>query len=1381
MLSIAKQNDLCQRFKMLTRFEKQIIALKIICCHFKNEKQFIAKLVEASAVDSHGEAFTEKKYQTLVFQLAKLNFFEKNGTLAIPHSLHHALLVLIPEDDMGWVHVMVNHMYKDARTYYYEEVPGKEYACLMSAVYTNFPEKFMVYQESPGYCNWLVALLNDIFGASTINLAWLQSRNSVIREYICIALLSNHYCDSAPRIDSKAILTLFASNMHENTSNDYLNYYRAIIQLSIGNIEEAHEHCTRIQDNSGYLLALQATFAFMHMEFNLASKLYRKALARLRKQDESPSYYFDNILGVFHALCVAYVDKNIKQLTTNALNYDKYSETNWAMPMSLCYWIFPAMALIESGDQDAAKRALHSMSIHQDKFKHPLLIGLQQLAYYMANKQYLSQHQDIIYQQLQDSVQNNQNLAAYLFYELLAKTDKYQPETSAYLDSAPIRLRLLDFVHVKETWEYSFQALEGLLIDDAWIKGAVKTKRLMWLVDPDKYVVDVVEQSLNKSGQWSHGRAVSLNKLKHYSKEPNFDYLSHQDKLVIAGISEENDGWHSLQYRFSPYHCFLALVGHPHIAHYKNRDVLIELLQGEPELHIEENKQGYHLSLSHFLDKAGVIVEPESLNKYRVIDYSSAFASIGNVITKKGLSIPANAKDKILNIIQHAKRDIKIHIGIKDIDIPEITGDAVPCMQMLPMNDGIRALLWVKPLVNHGSYFKIAQGKESFVALISEQGVEKRTRVVRDFTAEKKNQKALFAQCPSLLQHEFDVGEYEIESSEDVLELLSELQQFASTQALTIEWPQGQTFKIKQRINGHNFSLKISSENDWFEYDGKIILDDGEILYMQELLQFLDSNTHGRFVRLGTGEFIELTGQLKKQLSLLSVLSDDKKISALGANVLSDIAAEAEFTTFDAGWTAHLKKMKTMQNHSPDVPSTLQATLRDYQTEGFQYLSRLTHWGIGACLADDMGLGKTIQTIALLLERAKHGACLVVAPTSVCFNWMEELIKFAPTLNAYDLRKDDRTSLIDNAGKFDVIICSYGLLQHNSDLLVNKSWETIVLDEAQAIKNAQTQRWKTVMQLKGKSRIALSGTPIENHLGELWSIFSFINPGLLGSIKHYQNKYSNPIETKQAPDRIQALRALVQPYILRRLKSEVLKELPPKTEQTIHVEPTEQEATFYEALRCRAEERMKDLIVENDRIRVLTEITKLRQACCDSSLVDSSITLVNSKLNALIDTVKNIIENGHKALVFSQFVSFLDIIRQRIKAENISYQYLDGSTSAANRKKAVEAFQGGEGDLFLLSLKAGGSGLNLTAADYVIHMDPWWNPAVEDQASDRAHRIGQERPVTIYRFVMRNTIEEKIIALHEHKRNLANELLSGQGVSGKLSNEDLMNLITASY
>lgn len=1383
MLSIEKQNSFGQTFKTLSRFERQLIALKIICNQFTDDRRFIAKVVETGAVGSDGRPFTEKSYRSLIQLLEKLKFLQKSGTLCIRPELHHELLVLMPEDDMAWVYRMVAYLYQESSSYYYGATPGKERALILCALYQNLPDLFLKNQDSLNYGNWLVALLLHVFDSSPVNLQWLASRHVIIREYICIALLSHYYTDNNPMINCDTIYSLFTKHAQDDTQHNYLNYCSAIIYLSTGNIEAAQTYCGRIQnDASGYVLALQATFTFLNMEFASASKLYRKALAALRKQSDSSSYYFDNILGVFHAFCQAYTDRNFKQLTTNAINYKKYFDAYWAGPMGRCYGLFPIMGMIENGDSEGAKNELLMVAKNSDRFKHPLLIGLYHLVSYMTNQEYLTQQREMIYQQLHLSIQNKQALATHLFYELLTRTNTHLQESSDYFEASPIKLRLLNFIHVKESWEYSFQALEGLLVDGSQTGGAsTKTKRLLWLIDPDKHLLDVVEQSMNKSKQWSHGRAVSLSKLKHHLTDPNFEYLSPHDKLVITGIYEERDGWSGYHYQFSHDDCFLALVGHPHIAHYQNRDISIELVRGEPELHIEENKQGYHFSLSHFLDDSGVIIEPESLNKYRVIDYSNAFARIGHVITKNGLTIPENAKDKILNVIQHAKRDIKIHVGIQGIGIPEVKGDATICVQILPMNEGIRATLWVKPLENHGSYFKIAQGKESFMAVIEEKGVETRMRVQRQFTSEKKNQKALLSKCQSLSQHEYDVGEYEIGSPEDVLEVLSELQQYAATEPLTIEWPQGQTYKIKQRVYGRNLSLKISSENNWFEYDGKITLDDGEILFMQELLQSLNGNAYGRFVRLGNGEFIELTSQLKKQLSLLHAVSDDQKINILGAQALSDIAAQAENTTFDAGWTAHLKKIKTMRNYSPEIPSTLQASLRDYQTEGYQHISRLTHWGIGACLADDMGLGKTVQTIALLLERAKQGPCLVVAPTSVCFNWMEELNKFAPTLNTYDLRKDNRTNLIDNAGKFDVIVCSYGLLQHNDELLVNKSWETVVLDEAQAIKNAQTQRWKAVMKLKAKSRVALSGTPIENHLGELWSIFSFINPGLLGSIKHFQNKYALPIETKQSPDCIHALRALVQPYILRRLKSDVLKELPPKTEQTIHVEPSEQEATFYEALRRTTEERMKDLIADNDRIRVLTEITKLRQACCDSSLIDSAITIDNSKLNAFIQTVKNIIENGHKALVFSQFVSFLAIIKRRIEAENIPYQYLDGSTSATNRKKAVEAFQNGEGDLFLLSLKAGGSGLNLTAADYVIHMDPWWNPAVEDQASDRAHRIGQERPVTIYRFVMRNTIEEKIIALHEHKRNLANELLSGQSVSGKLSNEDLMDLISAPF
>lgn len=1383
-MMLSEQHTLVESFLSLPKFERQLIALKIMCCECADERALIGAIRKTGPA---GYEFTEKAYQAHLARFNKLGFTEKSNRLEIKKQLHHDFLVLMPEEGMAWVYDTVNTLYGNHHRYYEKDYFSYRFkspnrAHLLRAIYDNDPTYFFDQPDTIEYGNKLVIDLCDIFAESPLNIQWLQSRDKVIRQYICIALLSNYYCDNRPAYDNDKILALFLQNTHENTYHDYLQYCSALIHLSLGQWDNVLVYSSRIQnEKSGFYLALQATVIFLNGEFEQASKCYRKAITAIRKHSNVRNYYFDNILGVFHLLCLAYVDNNFSQLTTNANHYDKYLQSTWTLSMPV-YELFPILALVEKGDQKTAKKELAQFAGGVEQLTHPLLIALYQLANYVVDKEYIKRHKDEMYAYLQYSLAKQQYLAAHLFYELLNTVEQYQLETSSYLDSSPFKLRLLNLINVKDNWEYSFQALENLLVcDTQTMENPAHTKRLLWLVDPERYDIEVIEQSFSKSGQWSRGRSISLAKLAHYQSEPKFDYLTQDDKRAISGIIEEDGGWYGVHYDFSPYHTFIALVGHPNIVHCQNRDVAIELVAGEPELHIEEKKQGYHLSLSHYLKAPGLIIEPESLNKYRVIDFSPAYAKIANVLSKKGLSIPASAKDKVLNVIQNAKRDIKIHVGIKDIDIPEVAGDAAPCIQLLPVNEGLRATLWVKPLANVGTYFKVGQGKETFMTMLVENGHEVRARVQRDIESEKAQLAELFTNCPSLSQYEYEPGEYEIETTEDVLGVLSELQQHALKKPLTIEWPQGQTFKIKQRVNGSNLSLNIASETNWFKYDGSMTLHDGEVVSMQELLDSLDSHSYGRFIRLGNGEFIELTSQLKKQLNLLHALSDDKKINPLGAQVLSDIAAQVENTTFDEGWQAHVKKIKTMRNHAPQVPNTLQASLRDYQIEGFQYLSRLTHWGIGACLADDMGLGKTVQTIALLLERAKKGASLVVAPTSVCFNWSEELAKFAPTLNVYDLRTDKRTAFIEGLGKFDVVICSYGLLQYNEDLLVNKQWETIVLDEAQAIKNANTQRWKAVMKLKGKSRIALSGTPIENHLGELWSIFSFINPGLLGSIKSFQMKYSIPIETKQSPDRIHALRALVAPYILRRIKSDVLNELPPKTEQTIHVQQTEKEATFYEALRRTAAERMAHFMAENNRISVLAEITKLRQACCDSSLVDSSISIENSKLNAFIATVKSIIENGHKALVFSQYVSFLKIVKQRIEAENIVYQYLDGATSAANRKKAVDAFQSGEGDLFLLSLKAGGSGLNLTAADYVIHLDPWWNPAVEDQASDRAHRIGQERPVTIYRFVMQNTIEEKIINLHEHKRNLANELLSGQSVSGKLSNDDLMNLISSSH
>jgi SNF2 family DNA or RNA helicase len=347
-----------------------------------------------------------------------------------------------------------------------------------------------------------------------------------------------------------------------------------------------------------------------------------------------------------------------------------------------------------------------------------------------------------------------------------------------------------------------------------------------------------------------------------------------------------------------------------------------------------------------------------------------------------------------------------------------------------------------------------------------------------------------------------------------------------------------------------------------------------------------------------------------------------------------------------------------------------------------------------------------------------------------------------------------------------------------------------VADEAQALKNPIAKRTKAAYALKGDFKMITTGTPIENDLTELWSLFRFINPGLLGNIKRFAERFSQPIENAKedklaARKASQGLKALIQPFILRRMKNQVLTELPPRTEINIQVEMSHKEKAFYEALRLNAIDNISQSNLQNhagtQRIKMLAELTKLRQACCHPKLVMAETDLPSAKLAALDELLEELRLNNHKALIFSQFVGHLKLIKQHIESKGFSYQYLDGSTPQKDRQKRVNAFQNGEGELFLISLKAGGFGLNLTAADYVIHMDPWWNPAVEQQASDRAHRMGQKRPVTIYRLITQNTIEEKIVALHQHKRDLADKLLSDNETATKLSVDDMLNLLKETF
>jgi SNF2 family DNA or RNA helicase len=457
--------------------------------------------------------------------------------------------------------------------------------------------------------------------------------------------------------------------------------------------------------------------------------------------------------------------------------------------------------------------------------------------------------------------------------------------------------------------------------------------------------------------------------------------------------------------------------------------------------------------------------------------------------------------------------------------------------------------------------------------------------------------------------------------------------------------------------------------------------------------------------------------------------------------------------------------------------------LRPYQIEGYQWLWKNALLGFGVCLADDMGLGKTLQVIALLLARSSEGPALVVAPTSVCGNWIAELARFAPSLAAVEYVGKARASLLEplekaRGGERIVVVTSYALLQQDVAELTRVAWNTAVLDEAQFIKNPHSLRAKAAFRIASRFRIAMTGTPIENHLGDLWSVFHYVNPSLLGSLKHFQLTYLKPIEREGESESVAELKRLVRPFLLRRRKDEVLADLPRLTILSHVVPMSDDESRRYALLRHQVNERLRTSYGRREhKLEVLAEITRLRRFCCHPRLVFPDAPLEATKLQAFLELVYELRENGHRALVFSQYVDFLQLVRERLDECGFRYCYLDGSTPAAERRSRVEAFQSGNDELFLISLKAGGFGLNLTAADYVIHLDPWWNPAVEAQATDRVHRIGQERPITVYRMIAKDSIEERILQLHHEKRKLADALLTSADSPTSLAPDELMELL----
>ncbi len=471
-----------------------------------------------------------------------------------------------------------------------------------------------------------------------------------------------------------------------------------------------------------------------------------------------------------------------------------------------------------------------------------------------------------------------------------------------------------------------------------------------------------------------------------------------------------------------------------------------------------------------------------------------------------------------------------------------------------------------------------------------------------------------------------------------------------------------------------------------------------------------------------------------------------------------------------------------------DAPAQLRATLRSYQAEGVAFLQRLRESGVGGVLADEMGLGKTLQTIAhICVEKAAgrlEAPALVIGPTTLVGNWVREIGKFAPHLRVVTLHGPERRARWAAVSGADVVVTTYPVLVRDEERFASTRFHLVVLDEAQAIKNARSQARRALERVDAEHRVALTGTPIENHLGELWSLFDWLAPGLLGGDLSFRRFWRKPIEQHADAERLAALRQAVAPHVLRRLKRDVARELPPKTELGVPVELGGPQRELYEAIRLAAHADVRRAIrvkgLAASAVTILDALTKLRQACCDPRLVamDAARPVRESaKLASLMQLLGEQLPAGHRVLIFSQFTSMLALIGEALQARSVPYLALTGATR--ERQRVVDAFEAGEADVFLISLKAGGTGLNLTSADTVVHYDPWWNPASQAQATDRAYRIGQTRPVFVHNLFAAGTVEERVLGLQARKRDLANGVLADPESAGPraLTERDVEDLL----
>lgn len=934
-------------------------------------------------------------------------------------------------------------------------------------------------------------------------------------------------------------------------------------------------------------------------------------------------------------------------------------------------------------------------------------------------------------------------------------------------------------------WMYMLDSLENVKIP----KIVEQDERLIYVLEPNEMRVLPFLQKRNEKGEWDGSiKRIWKGKSREIPECATDEDFRILKTLPAGQVSFKNgDG-------------LLSFVGCEHIylmPKWGKQLRQVTVMMEHPYLIVDREEDNlFHvysnLKLSDIDDQTSSFVRIIDDTHYGVIHLRDHERDIYKLMLQME-TIPSEAETRLRQSLQRLDGMTKIYSTLIHADDAFEDADSRLVIRLYPntnVGSTWRVEMVVIPFAG-SAYVSIPADGQSLSILNDGEHLR---LIKRNFTAEKRHLFAFerFCQSNAIIYEDEDVSDVAsaLLNLENVLDIITWAKE--NDDKAVVELMEGCKFNVNEKLTPRNLQLEtLQTVRGWIDMNGSLVSSDTK-MSLVELMRKLQKGI-GKYIRVDGDNYVEVSQSLRQLISRLRLYNDDlDKPLAIPELALASLDCDFDsiLTESDSAFSTIRDRINSCQTADFAIPSTLNGELKNYQIDGYKWMMRTLSWSGGVCLADDMGLGKTIQTIAVMLQKSDDGPILVVAPTSVVLNWQSELMKFAPSLNTKILNQcAQKTKTIEEISFGDVLVASYGMMLTQIANLEKKEWGIIVLDEAHAIKNYNTKAFKSAVRLNGKNRIVLTGTPIQNHFSEIWSLFHFSNPGLLGSQKSFSEKvkYNRERDEDWADDVAKEINSIVRPFILRRTKKDVLDELPGIEEVVLDVMLTKEEYAVYDSTRLAVRKAFqeddkysldRDLsAVGPHKIAVFAMLTKLRELTCSPSLLVQGWKDRSSKEIAFLDLLQEIDLEENRVLVFSQFTGFLERIKILLQEEGIEHLYLDGSTPMKERAKLIDKFQAGETPVFLVSLKAGGVGLNLTAANYVIHLDPWWNPAIEQQATDRVYRIGQDQKVTVFHFIAKGTIEEKMMELQRRKQTVSDVVLRGTDKSTLMTKEDVMDIL----